>query len=456
MHVSQNRTHATVVPSMLRIAASRLPPTLCHHAPVLTRAAGVLWSIAGRRNVRLTTMTRLKSTTSMIDPKRALYPERVRDVVKPTPPDEWISDHGKILGASRTDFLNRELSSLKKVTGAEFAVVTLQDLGPSHDYGALPEAYGAFSKDLFDSWGIGRSYANDGLLLVLFSEGRRVEVVSGQGLSTRTPMLGNYGLGIMQTKAMIPLLRAGNHGGAVEAGTLALVRAVRESAPKGYLGESSNNKHDSGFGGGSSGGGGSSSNWAYIAMGVLSFVGFAYLYAKSRKNLCPECGEETTIVPAEDAGSLLSPGNQMERELGSCSFHVRHCHQCGHKKIDSTRQNWDYKKCRDCGYFTAVETAKLTVEPSHDSNGEGVIEEACKYCGRHRARLVKLSPTVKSNDQSVSRGSGSSSSIGSSSGGGSSSNVGSSSGGSSSSIGTSSGGFGGGSSSGGASAGSSW
>lgn len=104
------------------------------------------------------------------------YPSSPENVRKPNPPDTWISDYGNFIDTRRTVALNRLLRQVNIDTGAEFAIVALNDLGLTHSYGYKPEAYGRFSQDLFDSWGIGRVDKDDGLLLVVFCKGRRVEI----------------------------------------------------------------------------------------------------------------------------------------------------------------------------------------------------------------------------------------------------------------------------------------
>jgi len=423
-------------------------------------------------------------------PSLPSYPCKVEDVLKPTPPDEWISDYKNRLGDTRkTDYLNSELRKLNSDTRAEFAVVTLEDLGSTHTYGSHPEAYGRFCQDLFDSWGIGRCGVDDGLLLVVFCEGRRIEVVSGKGLTTRTKKLDKRGLDIMQQRVMIPLLKAGNYGGAIEAGTLALADAVRESTLSG--GKSSFND-DSGGGRGKQRNdskrdghhGGPDSDeipWKLLLFGA--FFGTAYYQYRESRRPCPKCGAQTIKVDVVnqvdfDANEYLSSGEKVERDMGSCTFEFRQCPECG-EKTNGRRQVLVvppfFAECTECGH-TTVEI-KVRVVPG----GKDIVEGTCEYCGnyrtygesssttdddggytdgasgrRHSSRITSFggeSWRIKSSDNSGASHTESSGGFG----GGSSRGGSSTSGfGGGSSRGGSSGGFGGGSSSGGASAGSSW
>lgn len=416
---------------MLRVATSRLPSTLCQHAPVLSHAAGILYSsMMATRNGTLIVPRRLLSSglfDSRRPPPLSSYPCKVENVVKPIPPDQWISDSANVLvDKSRASVLNEQLKSLNADTGAEFAIVTLQDLATPNDYGTTPsEAYGRFCKDLFDDWGIGRVGVNDGLLLVVFVQGQRVEIISGKGLCNQTKKLQEHELGIMQRNVMIPLFSKGDHGGAIEAGTRALVHAVRESTlptnnSKSVLtfdnkSESTSTKSE-GFGGGSrshynddgsrDGNNGSSNEeafWNYtlyaLLFGTATLAGYT-MYTKG-KHWCTKCGAQMTITP------------------------------------------------------------RKTIEPTFNSSGQGLLEGTCEHCGHCHLEKFEIPRLVEVVDDDESprthdgfytspsiRGSSSDSSIPVRSSGGSSI--------SSKSSGSSSGGFSGGSSSGGSSAGGSW
>ena len=70
-------------------------------------------------------------------------------------------------------------------TGAEFAVVVVDDYSRDDEFGVLREKKlrREFARELFDLWGIGRKGINDGMLLMLFKTGRRCEMLCGEGLT---------------------------------------------------------------------------------------------------------------------------------------------------------------------------------------------------------------------------------------------------------------------------------
>eukprot|EP00550_Attheya_septentrionalis_P002048 CAMPEP_0198290586 /NCGR_PEP_ID=MMETSP1449-20131203/8389_1 /TAXON_ID=420275 /ORGANISM="Attheya septentrionalis, Strain CCMP2084" /LENGTH=446 /DNA_ID=CAMNT_0043989101 /DNA_START=269 /DNA_END=1609 /DNA_ORIENTATION=- len=391
------------------------------------------------------------------------YPSVPSDVIQPSPPDTWISDtscyidapipsdsiikasstHAPITGQdekvasgstmSRTDKLNNLLRQLKLDTGAEFAIVALDDLGRDHAYGSNPDqAYGKFCRDLFDEWGVGRKDVNDGMLLVVFRRGRRVELVNGKGLAERSSRLRNEGLFNVQSHVMRPLFRQDDFGGAIEAGALELVDAIRTSSPTSLV-QSSSTSNKQGFsgGGGSYQEEGSSSGkkdergfwmlWAVLA-GVMGMAN----YINGHKGLkCRKCGaqtnEATNNMSDKDLEDFLSPCEKKEQELGSCSFELRHCPQCNTN--DYVRMPVFasvYHDCSACGCCTATHQNHETVAPTYISKGQGAAKVACHHCDHHDLQIYSISKLEHGKSSSSSDGgdgfSGGSSAGGSSAG----------------------------------------
>ena len=148
--------------------------TLARHRPALALAATPALACAART---------LTSDAPRGRAARALRPRRFEpgDVEHPRPPGpeeayqgNWVSDAPTILSPESTVAINRDLEALNATTRVEFAVVLLEDVA-GFDRFTEPAAYGDFARRLFDLWGVGREGVNDGVLLVLFRGGRRVD-----------------------------------------------------------------------------------------------------------------------------------------------------------------------------------------------------------------------------------------------------------------------------------------
>ena len=108
---------------------------------------------------------RAESVESVVNPKRAN--------------NTWVSDMASVLDSSTEQRLNTLLNNLKRDTGAEMAVVTIRRTD-----GATPKQ---FATRLFNRWGIGQKSSDNGVLMLLVLDARRIEVETGNGMSSILP-----------------------------------------------------------------------------------------------------------------------------------------------------------------------------------------------------------------------------------------------------------------------------
>lgn len=142
-------------------------------------------------------------------------PSTPHDVVRPQPErGDFVSDAPGILSPQVRKQLNERMDQLQAEGRGEMAILLLENIRDSH---ALPgtAAYGKFTEEVFDHWGVGRHGINDGVVLAVFREGRRIEVRTGAGIMGELP---NSWLASMQQRDMIPLFRGGDHEAGVERG----------------------------------------------------------------------------------------------------------------------------------------------------------------------------------------------------------------------------------------------
>ena len=108
-------------------------------------------------------MTRESSPSHPSEPKEVLHPKLVHL-------SSWVSDAPGILPADTRAEIDAQINKLHDTTGAQVAVVLLEDIAGRPTL----SQYEAFSVGLFDLWGVGRKDHDDGVLLALFREGRRI------------------------------------------------------------------------------------------------------------------------------------------------------------------------------------------------------------------------------------------------------------------------------------------
>jgi uncharacterized protein len=129
----------------------------------------------------------------------------------------WVTDKANILSDSTETQLNQMISDLEAKNGSEIAVVTVPDTKPS----ATPKA---FATELFNFWGIGKKGKNNGVLLLISSGERRVQIETGSGIQSILPDA--KAVGIIEAE-ITPRFKQQDFDGGTLAGTKALVNVLQ-------------------------------------------------------------------------------------------------------------------------------------------------------------------------------------------------------------------------------------
>jgi len=129
----------------------------------------------------------------------------------------WVTDKANILSDSTETQLNQMISDLEAKNGSEIAVVTVPDTKPS----ATPKA---FATELFNFWGIGKKGKNNGVLFLISSGERHVQIETGSGIQSILPDA--KAVGIIETE-ITPRFKQQDFDGGTLAGTKALVNVLQ-------------------------------------------------------------------------------------------------------------------------------------------------------------------------------------------------------------------------------------
>ena len=129
----------------------------------------------------------------------------------------WVTDKANILSDSTETQLNQMILDLEAKNGSEIAVVTVPDTKPS----ATPKG---FATELFNFWGIGKKGKNNGVLLLISSGERRVQIETGSGIQSILPDA--KAVGIIETE-ITPRFKQQDFDGGTLAGTKALVNVLQ-------------------------------------------------------------------------------------------------------------------------------------------------------------------------------------------------------------------------------------
>ncbi len=350
------------------------------------------------------------------------------DVPNPRP-GGWVADVAEVIPADQERALNERIDRLRVDRGVEIAVVTVPSVGGS----TTPKE---FATALFAQWGIGSDERDDGLLVLLAVEERRLEMETGYGLEAALP---DGWLGSMQAERMVPRFKRGDHGGGLVAGIEAVDERLRDEARAPVTGGRS----------------GFSVPEIAAVVAVLAaiwvLVGLAatgvLAWQWRRARTCPNCKTPMVLLDEQAEDAHLTEGQQDEERVGAVSWTVYACRTCSETHTFG-RESWftKYTECQKCGHRTRRTRREVEQYATTMSAGVIRIHEDCAHCDlyttyrRTTPRLPVVDATVNPGGIGGGRGFGGG-------GGGGFGGFGGGGGGG--------GGFGGGSSGGGG-AGSSW
>ena len=127
-----------------------------------------------------------------------------------------INDQAGLLGDSFETGLDGRLRQLEEETGAQVAVLTILSLDgdPIED----------FSIRVVETWQLGRAGADDGVLILIVRDDRRMRIEVGYGLEG---VLTDAQAGRIIDGLMAPRFRAGDFEGGIEAAANAVSSAIR-------------------------------------------------------------------------------------------------------------------------------------------------------------------------------------------------------------------------------------
>ena len=150
----------------------------------------------------------------------------------PFPDSGYITDNAEILSASQEDRLEDQLWQTEKDTGVEIAVVTVKSI---KDYpGTDNLSIESFAYALFNKYKIGNLPKNNGVLLLVAIEDRKVRIELGQGYNMADSNIANK---ITQT-VITPDFKKGNYAEGISDGVKSIVyefAGLRVGIPWDYI-----------------------------------------------------------------------------------------------------------------------------------------------------------------------------------------------------------------------------
>eukprot|EP00466_Bigelowiella_natans_P007783 jgi/Bigna1/131802/aug1.15_g6510 len=250
-----------------------------------------------------------------------------------------VTDDIGCLSAAEISEINAIASNINSVSGAELAVVCLEDISgfwakTGNRYTDEERSF-EFAKQLMDLWGVGRRQINDGVVIVLMRERRRVETVVGSGLVH--VLDDRFVVDELQRSVMLPFFKRGEHGkGLVQAVRAMQARILFEMSTPANMSQHGYGQ-EQGYGGGMG---------RYRVNNFKSSQGLTCL-----SYYCEECGtmglrsyrgvfrkEDLNTVeglPEKEVKHILSEFEEHKQKArpGTLRFQISKCKNCGALKV---------------------------------------------------------------------------------------------------------------------------
>lgn len=127
-----------------------------------------------------------------------------------------VVDAADLIDPATEAMLSNDLAALERDKGMQFVIATIPSL-----QGETIENYGY---QLGRRWAIGRKKVDDGVILLVARDDRKVRIEVGYGL---TPVLTAGLSGLIIDQAIVPQFKQGNFAGGIKAGSDAIVAQLR-------------------------------------------------------------------------------------------------------------------------------------------------------------------------------------------------------------------------------------
>lgn len=176
--------------------------------------------------------------------------------VKPGNPTGFVNDYAGLLTSEQKTLLETKLSGFATLSGNEIGVVTITSL-----QGDTIENY---ANELFQDWGIGKKGQDNGLLLLIAKEDRKMRIEVGYGLE---PEITDIEASHLIQNVLAPAFRNGDYFGGINQATDLIIAKLGGDNPSEFTDANPKQNYD----------------WSgWIVIGVFGLLFLTRIFAQSR------------------------------------------------------------------------------------------------------------------------------------------------------------------------------
>jgi uncharacterized protein len=142
--------------------------------------------------------------------------DRYDDLV-PEKPQRYVTDRAGVLGPARAEALNARLEQFERDTSDQLLVWVDRK---------IPEGFTLedFTVRAAQKWGVGQKKIDNGAILFVFTEDRKMRIEVGYGLEGALPDALAHRI---QEEEILPRFRSNDYAGGIEAGMTAMMAAIK-------------------------------------------------------------------------------------------------------------------------------------------------------------------------------------------------------------------------------------
>ncbi len=308
----------------------------------------------------------------------------------------WVSDGAKAINNDDTLAINRAIEDLKVRTGAEIAVVTVQNTGD--------DSAKEFATALFNRWKVGQKGKDNGIVLLMAMQKRRVAVEIGYGIEGELP--DGKAMDIVRDRA-VPRFKQGDYGG----GLLAVVQEFSQvlsggassPAPKKTPGLTQRQTaprkapyqappvyrepiyNEPNYGQPSVAGPFDLLIGLFILMifplGIGVFIWIVFKIVKGlNTRQCPQCKRTMRYLNELEDDAFLDQGQRLEETLGGLDWRVWRCDTCNLQHIErSVKFLGGHEDCPRCRHHTVKFDSATLRLPTYYDEGVREVTRTCHF-----------------------------------------------------------------------------